>query len=368
MPFNSIIFYLLGTKDIPVEPIDHVAHLVPIFGYGLFAFFLFIFLQPFFYSLLLKYKLSKTIREEAASGGIAKVFRSLHEKKQGVPTMGGILIWLVVLVTVLFSRYLSYEGIIEKSVLSRGEVYLPLFTLVSMGLLGAIDDWFNIRGIGKKRGIDVTPKFFLLTFFAGVGAWWFYSIGYDTINIPLIGEFFINGWYIPLFVLVIVGTANAVNITDGLDGLASGLLIIAFISFGGIAYAHEKFFLATFCGIISCSLIGFLWYNVPPAKFFMGDTGSLALGATLGVIAMMMGSLVVLPLIGGVFVIETLSVILQVSSKKLRKGKKIFNIAPLHHHFESLGWGEAKVVMRLWTIGGFLAMLGLIIELVGLKY
>jgi phospho-N-acetylmuramoyl-pentapeptide-transferase len=279
--------------------------------------------------------------------------------------MGGVLVWGSILLTVGFSRLLSFLGVIEKSVLSRSEVYLPLFTLISMGILGAIDDWFNIRGIGKKKGIDVTPKFFLLTFFATLGAWWFYAkLGYDTINIPFLGQFYINGWYIPLFMFVIVGTANAVNITDGLDGLAGGLLIIAFTTFGVIAYAEGKTFLTIFCGIADFSLLGFLWYNIPPAKFFMGDTGSLALGATLGVMAMMLDSLAVLPLIGAIFVVETLSVMIQVVSKKLRNGKKVFNIAPLHHHLESLGWGEAKVVMRLWMIGSFFAFLGLIIELI----
>lgn len=345
--------------------IDHVANLIPLFAYGLVTFLLFILLEPFFYNLLIKYKAGKTLKEEAAFGGIAKVFRALHHKKQGVPTMGGILIWGVVLITVLFSRFLSFSGIIERSVLSRNEVYLPLFTLVSMGLLGAVDDWFNIRGIGKKKGIDVTPKFFLLTTFAAMGAAWFhFKLGYDLIHIPFIGEFPLGLWYVPLFIFIIVGVSNAVNITDGLDGLAGGLLIIAFTAYGIIAYAKGMLFLSIFCTIVDFSLLGFLWYNIPPAKFFMGDTGSLALGATLGVIALMIDSLAVLPLIGFIFVIETLSVIFQVSSKKLRNGKKIFNIAPWHHHLESIGWTEAQVVMRLWMVGGFFAVLGVIIELI----
>jgi len=346
---------------------NYIHDLIPIFGYGIFTFLFFVLAEPIFYFFLIKLKLGKQIRKDASSGGVAKIFRALHLKKQGIPTMGGVLIWGSVLVTVLFSRSLSLFGFIEQSVLSRSEVYLPLFTLTSMGVLGAIDDWFNIRGIGRTKGIDVKPKFFLLTMFALVGAWWFYSkLGYNTINIPFIGDFFINGWFVPLFVFVIVGVANAVNITDGLDGLAGGLLIIAFTIYGIIAYAKGMLLLSIFCSIIDASLLGFLWYNIPPAKFFMGDTGSLALGATLGVIAMMIGSLAILPLVGFIFVIETLSVILQVGSKKLRHGKKIFKIAPIHHHLETLGWGEAKVVMRLWMIGGICGFLGLIIELVNL--
>lgn len=346
---------------------EHVDQLVTIFGYGSFAFVVFVLATPFFYKLLLHWKLGKQLREEAASGGVAQIFRSLHKEKEGTPTMGGVLIWGSILMTVLFSRILSLTGLVEKSLLGRGQVYLPLFTLISMGILGAIDDWLNIRGVGKEKGMSVAPKFLITTIFAAMGAWWFfYKLGYNSIHIPRLGDFVIGWWYIPLFILVIVGTANAVNITDGLDGLAGGLLIIAYGALAAIAYAKGLIILCTFCGVVCAALIAFLWFNVPKALFYMGDTGSLALGATLGVIAMMIDSLAVLPLIGFVFVIETLSVIVQVASKKLRNGKKVFAIAPLHHHLEHLGWGEAKVVMRLWIVGFFFAVVGLIIGLIGM--
>jgi phospho-N-acetylmuramoyl-pentapeptide-transferase len=172
---------------------------------------------------------------------------------------------------------------------------------------------------------------------------------------------------IPLYIFIIVGTANAVNITDGLDGLAGGLLITSFAAMGALSFFLEHQFLALFCGTIVAALFGFLWFNVPPAKFFMGDSGSLPLGATLGVIAMMIDAVAILPFIGMIFMLETISVIIQLTSKKIRNGKKIFHSAPVHHHFEAIGWTEPQIVMRFWIIGGAMAILGLIIGLVGLS-
>ena len=281
--------------------------------------------------------------------------------------MGGLLIWGSILFTILFSRFLSYFGLVEHSLLQRGQVYLPLLILITLGVLGAIDDYWNICGWGRKKGgLDVLPKVIFLLIVSFTTAWWFhFRLNYDTIHIPFYGDFYVNGWYIPFFMFILIGTANAVNVTDGLDGLAGGLLVIAFISFGTLAYLQELYVLAAFCGVVVAAVAAFLWNNVPPALFFMGDTGSLALGGTLAVIAMMIDQVLVLPLIGAIFVIETLSVIIQLISKKLRCGRKIFISAPIHHHFEALGWGESKVTMRLWIIGAFCAFLGMIVGVVG---
>jgi len=280
--------------------------------------------------------------------------------------MGGIIMWGAVLLIIFFSRFLAFIGVMEHSLLQRGLVYLPLFTLVTVGLLGAVDDWFNIKGIGGAKGIKARPKILFLTLFAVLGAWWFYSkLGFSHIHIPSVGDFDIGLWYIPLFILVIISTANAVNITDGLDGLAGGLLILAFAAFGVIAFMQGQLMLAIFCGLMIGSLMAFLWNNVPPALYYMGDTGSLAFGATLGVIAMMIDSLVVLIIVGAIFIIETLSVIIQLTSKKFFK-KKVFLVAPLHHHFERKGWGEAKITMRFWIIGAMCGVVGLIVGLLGM--
>lgn len=323
-------------------------------------------LTPVYLKLAKKFKLGKQIRETAISGEQASVFKEMHAKKSGTPTMGGVIMWGSVVIVVLFSRLLSFTGIIPQSLLQRGQVYLPLFTLIAVGILGAVDDWFNIKQVGGVKGIKAKPKFLLLTFFAIFGAWWFYyKLGFSSIHIPSIGDFEIGIWYIPLFILVIVSTANAVNITDGLDGLAGGLLIFAFTAFGVIAYAKGLIILSVFCGVLIGSLVAFLWHNVPPAIYYMGDTGALAYGATLGVMAMMTDSLVVLLLIGAIFIIETLSVIIQLISKKFFK-KKVFLVAPLHHHFEKKGINESKITMRFWIVGVMFGVIGLIIGLLGM--
>jgi phospho-N-acetylmuramoyl-pentapeptide-transferase len=340
--------------------------LIEVFGWGTLSFLVTLMLTPIFLKLAIRFKLGKQIRDVGLDGKGATLFHELHAKKCGTPTMGGVVMWVSVAVVVLMSRYFAFLGWIPRSLLSRGEVYLPLITLVSVGILGAVDDLFNVYQYKGGKGIKAKPKFLLLTLFSVVGAYWFYyKLGFSSIHIPHVGDFSIGAWYIPLFILVIVSTSNAVNITDGLDGLAGGLLIFAFIAFGAIAYAKGLMVLAIFCGILIGSLVAFLWNNVPPALFYMGDTGALAFGATLGVIAMMTNSLIVLLIVGGVFIVETLSVIIQMVSKKCF-GKKVFLIAPIHHHFEKKGWGESKVTMRFWIIGGMLSVIGLIIGLIGM--
>ncbi|MDP7069310.1 MAG: hypothetical protein QF815_02180, partial [Candidatus Peribacteraceae bacterium] len=187
----------------------------------------------------------------------------------------------------------------------------------------------------------------------------------DQVHVPFYGPWNLGLLYIPVFMFIIVGTANAVNVTDGLDGLAGGLLVIAFSSFGFLAFTEGLYVLSAFCFVTVGAIGAFLWHNVPPALFFMGDTGSLALGGVLGVIAMMIDHMLVLPLVGFVFVIEMLSVIIQLTSKKFRGGKKVFRAAPIHHHFEALEWGESKVTMRMWIVGSFLAFLGVIVGVLG---
>lgn len=342
-------------------------HLSLIFGSFVAAFLLALILSKPFLELLKKYKISKQIREIASTGEKASRYLEMHKKKAGTPTMGGILIWGTTFLIVIGSRLLSAVGATDRSLLNRKETWLPLATLLAVAILGAFDDFFNIRGLGKSKGINVRPKFLWLTLFAFLGGLWFYyKLGYDQFHVPVIGDIYLGLWYIPLFMLVIISTANAVNITDGLDGLAGGLLIIAFASFGVIAFAKGLFILAALCAVITGSCLAFLWHNIPPAKFYMGDTGSLSLGATLGVIAMMTDSFIPLILIGFIFVIETLSIIIQILSKKVFK-KKVFKVAPLHHHFEYVGWSEAKVVMRFWIVGIIFAMIGLILALLAMQ-
>ena len=320
-----------------------------------------------FISLLHKYKIGKQIRTTTSDGKAAKIFNKLHIKKSGTPTMGGILIWGTVLVVIAITVILQWCGALDHSLWNRSETYLPVFTLITVAILGATDDFFNIKGWGKSKGINIRPKLLWLTLFAVLGGLFFhYKLGYDQIHVPGIGDFMLGWWYIPLFIFIIIASANSVNFTDGLDGLAGGLIIIAFGALGALAYAKGLLILAAFCATVSGASTAFLWFNIPPAKFFMGDTGSLALGATMGVIAMLTNTVLVLPFIAFIFVIETLSVIIQLTSKKLRNGKKVFKIAPIHHHFEAIGWPEYKVVMHFWTIGAIAALFGLILGLIGM--
>jgi len=352
----------------PIEfvPVRPEFPLIAILGYSLFAFAAGLVLTPWFVSFLRKNRIGKQLRVETVDGREPRIFRKYHKDKWGTPTMGGLLIWGSIFLTIFFSRILSFFGVVDHSLLQRGQVYLPLFTLLTLGMLGAADDNLNILGNGKKRGLDWMPKLLMLLLISVVGAAWFYfKLGYNEIHIPFHGPFFVGIWYVPIFMFITIATANSVNITDGLDGLAGGLLVIAFGSFAILAYLSGLYVLAAFCGVCVGAIAAFLWHNVPPALFFMGDTGSLALGGTLGVIALMTDNVLILPFVGFIFVIETLSVIIQLTSKKFRGGKKVFKAAPIHHHFEALEWGESKVTMRLWIVGSFFALLGLIVGMAG---
>lgn len=336
-----------------------------ILSYSVFAFFLTFILCPPFIAFLRKHHIGKNIREDASGGGVASLFAALHAKKQGTPTMGGAVVVAVVLLAVLLSRVFAYFGWIDHSLLNRKETYIPLFTLISCALLGGFDDWLNIKGLWNK-GIPVKPKFLLLLALSLVGAWWFYfKLGYSSFYLPFYGDIHLGAWYILLFIIVFIASGHAVNITDGLDGLAAGLLIMSFLVFGAIAFTKGLLLLTTFCGVIAGGLTAFLWFNINPAQFFMGDLGSLSLGATLGVIALITDSLAPLLLVSLVYIFETLSVIIQLLSKRFRNGKKVFLIAPIHHHFEKIGWPETMVVMRFWIIGAVGCVFGLILGLVG---
>ena len=347
-------------------PVRPEISLLGILGYALFAFAFVLIFTPWFVSFLRRNRIGKQLRVETIDGREPTIFRTYHQNKHGTPTMGGVIIWGSIVCTVLLSRILAYFGLIEHSLLQRGQLYLPLAILLSLGVLGAVDDILNIRGVGSRRGLNTMPKMVFLLCIALVGAVWFYSkLGYDSIHIPLYGPVSVGFWYIPIFMFILVGTANAVNFTDGLDGLAGGLLMMAFGAFGIFAYAENLMVLAAFNAVCVGAIAAFLWHNVPPALFFMGDTGSLALGGTLAVMAMMIDQALVLPIVGFVFVLEMLSVIVQLTSKRLRGGKKLLLAAPLHHHFEALGWGESKVTMRLWIVGLFFGFLGIIVGLLG---
>ncbi len=285
-----------------------------------------------------------------------------HFTKMGTPTMGGVLIILpVALVTIL----LNAASLIGVTVLGRS-VLLPLLVMLSYALLGAIDDWEGIRGPRRGLGMRARTKFLLQVGLALVVAFALkYLLQVPELFWPGVQEpLSLGNLYIPIAVFVIVGASNAVNFTDGLDGLAGLIAATAFAAYGGIALLQGQVFLGRFCFTLVGALFGFLWWNVHPAQLFMGDTGSLALGATLGVVALMTGQWLLLPIIAIIPVSEALSVVIQVAYFKATKGKRIFRMAPLHHHFELGGWSETQVVQRFWLVSLLFAMFGVALALV----
>jgi len=325
---------------------------------------------PILTHFMYKYKWGKNIR--TADGG-APIMSQLHAHKAGTPTMGGILIWITVLGLALIFYALSiwtdWEIFDKLNFLTRAETYLPLGALVASAIVGMFDDILNIKGIGSKGGgLQIRYKLLIYTAIALVGALWFYfKLDWDLIRVPFIGDFQIGWWYLPIFTFIIVATSFSVNETDGLDGLAGVLLASAFAAFGIIAFTQGNYDLATFCGVIVGALLAFLWFNIGPARFFMGDTGSMSLGVTLGIVAMLTNSILILPVIGFLFVMEALSVIIQITSKKFFQ-RKIFISAPIHHHLEAQGWPECKIVMRFWLIASVMAVIGVIISLMDKIY
>ncbi len=308
--------------------------------------------------VLLHYKLGKTIRIEGPQR---------HFTKMGTPTMGGVLIILPVLLITVLLNAASLAGF---TVLGRS-VLLPMGVMVIFAILGAVDDWAGIRGKAKGKGLSALSKFLIETGFSliiAVGLKYFLDV--PELYLPGVkGEVSVGYFYIPIAMFFIVGFSNAINLTDGLDGLAGLISATAFASYGGIALLQHQVFIARFCFALVGAIFGFLWFNVHPAELFMGDTGSLSLGATLAVVALMTGQWILLPIIAIIPVSITLSDIIQVSyfrytKRKYGEGRRVFKMAPLQHHFELSGWSETQVVQRFWLISLLAAMIGVALALV----
>lgn len=343
---------------------------------------------PSLINFLYKHKLwKKEARIKAISGEDATVFYNLHKNREiTVPRFGGLLIWVTVVLVVLLFYWSP-----NLNFLSRSQTWLPLFTLIVASSVGFLDDFLQVFGKGSPKyqisvsgisflkrfwrslwrgedyiggGLSLKKRIFIVILIAIIGGIWFYfKLGWDVITIPLLGQFSIGIFYIPLFVLVMIATWSG-GIIDGLDGLAGGTFASIFGAFAIIAFSQGKVDLATFCAVITGTLFTFLWFNIPPARFYMGETGILGLTTTLSVIAFLTDSVFVLPIIAGLLVLESGSVIIQLLSKKFRK-KKIFISTPIHHHFEAIGWPQYKITMRAWILGIVLAIAGVAIRLLG---
>jgi phospho-N-acetylmuramoyl-pentapeptide-transferase len=300
--------------------------------------------------ILRHFKLGKIIRIEQPEG---------HRVKMGTPTMGGVMFILPVL---LLSGLLNAVALIGVATTGIGRsVLLPMAVMVGFAILGAVDDWEGIHGKRKGDGMRARTKFMVQVVLALITA---YVLKYviDAPDMYLPGFFFEIeiGWiYVPIAAFIIVAESNAVNFTDGLDGLAGLIAATAIAAFGGIALMQEQVYLARFCFILVGALFGFLWFNVHPAQLIMGDTGSMALGSVLAVIALMTGQWVMLLVIGIIPLAEMLSVVIQIAYFRSTGGRRFFKMTPIHHHFELLGWSETQVVQRFWLIGLMAALIGI---------
>ncbi len=340
VPPSLAAIVILHTGVLPVQP---RANLAASLALGAVAFVMTVIIGRPIIATLKRYKIGKRIRVELPES---------HMVKMGTPTMGGIMIAIsVALLTAIFN------------LAGRLSMLLLLGVLLACAVLGAVDDMLTLVG-GTRSGLTARFKFAWLFLFAMVAAWVLYGpLGLHNMFVPFVGKFDIGIIYFPIALVSVMGFANAVNLTDGLDSLAGGTAAIAYIAYGIIGYLQGQLQVVTFCFTMVGALIGFLWYNAHPAQVIMGDTGSLAIGAGLAVAAFQTGQWLILPVVGFVFVFETLSVMLQVGYFKLSHGKRIFKKAPIHHHFELIGWSETQVQMRFWLVGIAAGMLGIALAL-----
>jgi phospho-N-acetylmuramoyl-pentapeptide-transferase len=320
------------------------------------AFLLAMFLTPVYTFVAYRYKFWKKQRTASTTGEALTVFNKLHANKfkRNIPTMAGaIFVLAITVVTVAFN-------------LDRQGTWLPLAALLGGAAVGLLDDIINLRGSGQGvAGLRSSLKFMMITVI-GLGLGWFFyaKLGIDAVHVPFVGDLALGWFIVPLFAFAVVAAGNAVNISDGLDGLAGGLAVIAFGAFGTIALLQGTPVIAGFCFTVTGALLSYLWFNIHPARFFMGDVGSFALGTSLGVVAMLTNTLFLLPVIGIVFVIEAGSSLIQIFSKRVFK-RKIFISAPIHHHLEAIGWPETKVTMRFWVIAAVAAFFGVMLAVAG---
>ena len=293
---------------------------------------------------LKRHSIGKQIRVDGPSSNIVKT---------GTPTMGGILIIVPAVAVTMVANLVG-----------RYSITLPLGVLACCAAVGAVDDMMGLVG-GSRHGLSVRVKFILLSAIGLVAGWVLYQMmGMDTLYFPRLGEYKVGFWFALVAAIAVAGSAHAVNLTDGLDGLAGGTVAIAFACYGIIAYLQHQAYLVTFSFTMVGATLAFLWYNAHPAQVFMGDIGSLSLGATLAVVALMTGHILLLPVIGSIFVVEALSVMAQVGFYKLTHGRRLFKMTPIHHHFELKGWSETQITQRLWLLSMLSGMVGIALALI----
>ncbi len=350
---------------------DLTTSVIKVLGAAGAAFVVAMAMTPLLARYMFKFQLWKERSGKTAlAGGDATTFNSLHDETK-TPRVGGVLVWGSVLaVTFLFwglDRAGDNDLFQKLNFLSRSQTWLLVFTLGTASLLGLADDMLQIitsRTQSLKGGIDIATRLVAVSLIALVGALWFYyKLDWRTVYVPGVGILFIGAWYIPFFVLTMIATFSG-SVIDGIDGLAGGVLASAFAAYGAIAFFQNQIDVAAFSAATSGALLAFLWFNIPPARFWMGETGIIGLTATLTVIAFFTDSVLILPVIAFPLALASASDIIQITARRFW-GRKVFRVAPIQHHFEAIGWPPYKVTMRFWIISAACAIIGVALALVG---
>ncbi len=351
-----------------------ILDVVKIFAPWLISFFVGLALSPILTHFLYKYKMWKKQPGKGVSlgGGGTPIFDELHrERDTNTPRMGGVIIWVSVLFTIFIfwfiSQFFPSEFAKKLDFMSRGQTWLPLFTLIGGALVGLFDDFLVISGKGKYMagGLSLKVRILVVLWIGLIGAsWFFFKLDVSSVLIPFIGEWELGLLFIPFFMLVMLFLFSS-GVIDGIDGLSGGVLATIFAAYTGIAFFQNQIDLAAFCAVVVGGILAFLWFNIPPARFYMSETGILGLTTCLTVVAFLTGQVIVLPIIAFPLFATVISDIIQIGSKKMRNGKKVFLIAPIHHHFEAIGWPSYKVTMRYWVISIIFAIMGMIVALIG---
>jgi phospho-N-acetylmuramoyl-pentapeptide-transferase len=354
--------------------IDLVKVILP----SIIAFIIGMFSAPLLTEFLYRNKMwKKKVKSVSIDGGGTPIFSSLHaEREVSTPRMGGILIWMSAIVTTLvfwlFSHLFPGSIFSKLDFLSRDQTWIPLSVLFLGAIVGLVDDVLEIKGGGGNYagGLSLKKRLFFVGIISFLISLWFYfKLDVNSISIPFMGKTILGLWFIPVFVLITLFIYSG-GVIDGIDGLAGGVFASIFAAYAGIAFFQNQINLAAFCAVLVGAILAFLWFNIPPARFYMSETGSMALTITLAIVAFMTDSMgdgrgiAVLPIIAFPLVVTSLSVIIQVCSKKFRHGKKVFLVAPIHHHFEAKGWPASKVTMRYWVVGIVCAIFGVILALI----
>ncbi len=346
-------------------------NLVKIFIPTAVAFFLGLLFTPVATHFFYKYKMWKKYSRNAEI--TTPDFSKIHNEQGelNTPRVGGIIIWVSIFSTTLIfylaSILLPSTNAVKMNFLSRNQTLIPLFTLLVCSLIGLWDDLIQIYGTGKFAQDDKSWRLWK-AFLVGlisllVGLWFFYKLGVTSLHIPFAGDVYLGILIIPFFIIVALATFSG-GVIDGIDGLSGGVLASIFSAYSVIAFANNQIDLAAFSGVITGAVLAFLWFNVPPARFYMGETGIMGLTIALAILAFLTDSVLILPIVALPLVLTSLSVILQMLSKKFRGGKRLFKLAPLHHHFEAIGWPAYKVTMRFWILSVVFAIIGIILAVI----